>query len=143
MSLGQGSWKGVGFGVWCDSWGRVTMQPGGQQFNKRRCTDRAREIHYVVEYAELGMVAQENGTQNLPEKKRNNSPDWLLMWKALVTAQTFAFGCKQKEEPQNAAASIMRPAEMISEQKVGRSSADNQSTLADAVARGNLAQSWY
>lgn len=82
-------------------------------------------------------MAQENGTQNLPEKKRNNSPDWLLMWKALVTAQTFAFGCKQKEEPQNALSSITRPAEIISDQKVGRRSLNHQSTFVDSAAGGS------
>ncbi|EZF68516.1 hypothetical protein H105_08852 [Trichophyton soudanense CBS 452.61] len=85
-----------------------------------------------------GTVAQENGTQNLPEKKRNNSPDWLLMWKALVTAQTFAFGCKQKEEPQNALSSITRPAEIISDQKVGRRSLNHQSTKMATQSFGTM-----
>ncbi|EGD95715.1 hypothetical protein TESG_03184 [Trichophyton tonsurans CBS 112818] len=62
------------------------------------------------------------------------------MRKALVTAQTFAFGCKQKEEPQNALSSITRPVEIISDQKVGRSSVNNQSTFVDSAAGGRLAQ---
>ncbi|EGE07667.1 hypothetical protein TEQG_06651 [Trichophyton equinum CBS 127.97] len=84
---------------------------------------------------------QHSGVRNFQvrnEETVSGSPRSLIMLPKI--AQTFAFGCKQKEEPQNALSSITRPVEITSDQKVGRSSVNNQSTFVDSAAGGRLAQ---